>query len=181
MVSIRHLPFHRPGCAPDTGSSTLSCRRGTTDVINGFRRGAIRIDVLSIDHVGNADLRSVPPAQTVAVPGGRQAINRLQRVSVALGEQTGTLPLSRLARSSPARGAGGRGVPEPPPEAPLGCGPACWPARVSPGRRRDGHLERRRIRDLDARLGATPDAWQLFDEAGLVRADAQAALRFLGA
>ena len=50
-----------------------------------FVRGHISIDVLSIDHAGErADRTTVPPAHTVAVPGGRQAIARLETMTLSI-------------------------------------------------------------------------------------------------
>lgn len=53
----------------------------------------VRIDILSIDHSGNADRTTVPPARTVEVPGGRNAIGRIIEASIETGELMGKVPL----------------------------------------------------------------------------------------
>lgn len=59
-----------------------------------FVRGAVTFDLLSIDHIGEADRTTVPPARTVEVPGGRQAIGRTLDAHVHIGEDLeGVIPL----------------------------------------------------------------------------------------
>lgn len=58
-----------------------------------FRRGNVEIDVLAPDGLNTKDRRiTVPPAYTVQVPGGTQALRRSELVSVRLGRRRGTLP-----------------------------------------------------------------------------------------
>lgn len=58
-----------------------------------FARGEERIDVLAADNLGDrADLTTIPPARTIEVPGGSQALRRSEVVDVRLGEQAGRLP-----------------------------------------------------------------------------------------
>jgi hypothetical protein len=59
-----------------------------------FTDGTVKIDVLAPDGLDKrrARLTTVPPARTVSVPGGTQALYRTQLVDVRLGEQTGQVP-----------------------------------------------------------------------------------------
>ncbi len=62
-----------------------------------FRRNDVAIDVLAPDNVGDrADLRTLPPARTVSVPGGTQAIRRADIVEVRLGDRTAAIPVPSL-------------------------------------------------------------------------------------
>jgi hypothetical protein len=62
-----------------------------------FHRDNVRIDVLAPDRVGErADLRTVPPARTVSVPGGTQAIRRADIVDVRLGDREAAIPVPNL-------------------------------------------------------------------------------------
>jgi hypothetical protein len=57
-------------------------------------RGRVTIDVLAPDGLApqRARLLTVPPARTVCVPGGTQALQRSELVDVRLGERRGRLP-----------------------------------------------------------------------------------------
>lgn len=58
-----------------------------------FVRGEIMIDVLAADNLGDrVDLTTIPPARTIEVPGGSQALRRTELVDVGLAEQVGRLP-----------------------------------------------------------------------------------------
>lgn len=58
-----------------------------------FTRGRMVIDVLAPDHVGqHADLTTVPPARTISVPGGRQALGRTELLDVELHGRQGRIP-----------------------------------------------------------------------------------------
>jgi predicted nucleotidyltransferase len=81
-----------------------------------FVRDRVSIDVLSIDNVGHrTDTTTVPPAHTVEVPGGRQAIARLEAVILSINDGEGVVPIpdwvgalvlkSRAAISIPERRA----------------------------------------------------------------------------
>ena len=62
-----------------------------------FTNGAVKVDVLAPDNVGpRAKLTTVPPARTLPVPGGTQAIHRTGLVEVRLGELAGFLPRPNL-------------------------------------------------------------------------------------
>lgn len=62
-----------------------------------FRRGAAVIDVLGPDGLGErTKLTTVPPAHTVRVPGGSQALERTERIQVQLGNTTGVIPRPNL-------------------------------------------------------------------------------------
>lgn len=64
-----------------------------------FRRGPQSVDVLAPDHLGRrADLTTVPPATTAAIPGGTRALatRRVLEVRV-LGDEAGLLPVPSLA------------------------------------------------------------------------------------
>lgn len=59
-----------------------------------FTDGKVRLDVLAPDGLDRrrARLTTVPPARTVCVPGGTQALGRSQPVDVRLGELKGQVP-----------------------------------------------------------------------------------------
>jgi len=58
-----------------------------------FVRGDVTMDVLAADNLGDrADLTTIPPARTIAVPGGSQALRRTELVDVSLPGQDGRLP-----------------------------------------------------------------------------------------
>lgn len=58
-----------------------------------FVRGDVMIDVLAADNLGDrADLTTIPPARTIEVPGGSQALRRTELVDVRLAELVGRLP-----------------------------------------------------------------------------------------
>ena len=62
-----------------------------------YRRGGARIDVLAPDGVGGrANVKTSPPARTVRVPGGSQALRRSRPVDVALRETRGKIPCPDL-------------------------------------------------------------------------------------
>jgi hypothetical protein len=56
--------------------------------------GKVRLDVLAPEGLGRSRVRltTVPPAHTVCVPGGTQALHRSELVDVRLGERVGRLP-----------------------------------------------------------------------------------------
>lgn len=58
-----------------------------------FVRGGVTIDLLSIDHSPRESRTTLPPARTVEVPGGRQAMNRTLRATIHAGNLEGTIPL----------------------------------------------------------------------------------------
>lgn len=58
-----------------------------------FRRGGVEIDVLAPDGLNTVSRRlTIPPAHTVQVPGGTQALRRTQYVDVRIGRRAGRLP-----------------------------------------------------------------------------------------
>jgi hypothetical protein len=58
-----------------------------------FRRAGVEIDVLAPDGLHTKARRlTVPPAHTVQVPGGTQALRRTELVDVRLSRRRGTLP-----------------------------------------------------------------------------------------
>lgn len=65
----------------------------TDGIGHRFVRDDITIDLLSIDHVGNASRLTIPPARTVEVPGGRQAIARVARARVSVGGTKHVVPV----------------------------------------------------------------------------------------
>jgi len=58
-----------------------------------FRRGGIVVDILAIDHADASDRTTIPPARTVAVPGGRRAMGRVIMATVTTGKHAGALPV----------------------------------------------------------------------------------------
>jgi hypothetical protein len=59
-----------------------------------FVRGRASIDLLAIDHYGRADLTTIPPMTTVAIAGGRRAIDRSIMADIATAEGlTGSVPV----------------------------------------------------------------------------------------
>ena len=70
-----------------------------TDHPYRFRRGAEQVDILAPDHLGRrADLTTVPPGTTAAIPGGTRALatGRVLDVRV-VGGREGRLPVPSLA------------------------------------------------------------------------------------
>ena len=62
-----------------------------------FRKGPVEIDVLAPDGLNSKGRRlTVPPAYTVEVPGGTQALRRSERVDVRHGRREGQLPRPNL-------------------------------------------------------------------------------------
>ena len=64
-----------------------------------FLRDGVEIDVLAPEHLGSRSTTArvtVPPAHTVEVPGGRQALARSEMVEVAIGDARGRLPRPNL-------------------------------------------------------------------------------------
>ena len=59
-----------------------------------FTDGTVKIDVLAPDGLDKrrARLTTVPPARTVCVPGGTQALTRTRLVELQLGNRTGQVP-----------------------------------------------------------------------------------------
>ena len=59
-----------------------------------FVREGVAIDLLSIDHTENEESRTtIPPARTVEVPGGRQALTRTLEATVHFDDKTGLVPI----------------------------------------------------------------------------------------
>lgn len=62
-----------------------------------FVRGTVLVDVLAPDGLGErADLSTLPPARTVAVPGGSRALELTDAVEVRLDSRAGRLPRPNL-------------------------------------------------------------------------------------
>jgi hypothetical protein len=62
-----------------------------------FRGDRVTVDVLAPEGLGHrADLFTVPPAHTVSVPGGTQALRRTEHVEVRLGRLRGSIPRPNL-------------------------------------------------------------------------------------
>lgn len=63
-----------------------------------FTDGRLYVDLLAPDHLGEkADLTTVPPARTLAVPGGRRAMNARVAFSVKSREAEGRVWMPNLA------------------------------------------------------------------------------------
>lgn len=62
-----------------------------------FTREGVSVDILAPEGLGSrADLTTTPPARTVEVPGGTQALQRTELVTVAAGRLEGTVPRPSL-------------------------------------------------------------------------------------
>jgi hypothetical protein len=59
-----------------------------------FTDGRVKIDVLAPDGLakGKAHLTTIPPARTVSVPGGTQALRRSRFVDIKRGKRAGQIP-----------------------------------------------------------------------------------------
>ncbi len=71
-----------------------------------FVRDGLEIDVLAPEHLGQTSEEervTIPPAHTVEVPGGRQAIARTEQVEVDLDGRLGHLPRPNLLPDSQRR------------------------------------------------------------------------------
>lgn len=66
----------------------------TADEI-GFRftKERLKLDLLAPEGLGaRADLTTIPPLQSVEIPGGTQALQRTRPITVAVGGRSGTIP-----------------------------------------------------------------------------------------
>jgi hypothetical protein len=62
-----------------------------------FRRGGVAIDILAPDNLGpRASIQTLHQARTVSVPGGTQALTRVETVGVRLGRRRGGIPIPDL-------------------------------------------------------------------------------------
>ncbi len=62
-----------------------------------FRSDRVSIDLLAPDGLGErADLSTIPPAHTLEVPGGTQALDRSELVEVTIGARSGVVPRPNL-------------------------------------------------------------------------------------
>lgn len=66
-------------------------------VSHRFERGATVIDLLAPDGLGTrTSVETIPPARTVGVPGGTQALHRTELVHTVVGNRHGTIPRPSL-------------------------------------------------------------------------------------
>ncbi|MBI3521767.1 MAG: hypothetical protein HY071_01550 [Chloroflexi bacterium] len=71
-----------------------------------FVRGLVEVDVLAPDGLGptsEAARTTIPPAHTVEVPGGSQALRRSERVEIELGAIRGPVPRPNLLGAIPVK------------------------------------------------------------------------------
>lgn len=64
-----------------------------------FVRGLVEVDVLAPDGLGTTSEKArttIPPAHTVEVPGGTQALHRSERVEIEVGQIRGSVPRPSL-------------------------------------------------------------------------------------
>lgn len=64
-----------------------------------FVKGEVEIDVLAPEHLGETSEQAritIPPAHTVGVPGGRQALARSERVRIRVDRREGVVPRPTL-------------------------------------------------------------------------------------
>jgi hypothetical protein len=83
---------------------------GPDGLLHRFRRKLdadfIVVDVLAPDNLGaRADLTTSPPGRTLQVPGGTQALRRVERVDVTVAERTGDIPRPSLLAAILAKAA----------------------------------------------------------------------------
>jgi hypothetical protein len=74
---------------------------GPDGLLHRFKRQLdadfIVVDILAPDNLGpRADLTTSPPGRTLEVPGGTQALNRVERVRVTAADRTGEIPRPNL-------------------------------------------------------------------------------------
>lgn len=85
----------------------------TDGIGHRFVRGEVKIDLLSIDHTGGANRTTVPPARTVEVPGGRQAISRTVDAHIYIGDDLeGIVPLPDWAGAILLKARAATSIPE---------------------------------------------------------------------
>jgi len=66
-------------------------------VSHRFRSQRVSVDLLAPDGLGdNADLGTIPPAHTLQVPGGTQALYRTEVIEVSIGALHGAVPRPSL-------------------------------------------------------------------------------------
>src|SRR5712691_9914775 len=74
-----------------------------------FRSDRVSIDLLAPDGLGQrADLRTIPPAHTLEVPGGTQALNRSELVDITIATRAGLVPRPNLLGAIVLKGPRGR-------------------------------------------------------------------------
>jgi hypothetical protein len=97
MVDVRILPGSPRQLANVLRNLDFELMTDSSTGAHRFKRGKAAVDVLAPDNVGKrADLTTVPPSQTVQVPGGRQALSRTSRVTVRQREREGEVPRPNL-------------------------------------------------------------------------------------
>ena len=70
---------------------------GPEGIGHRFRRGPAEIDILAPDGLGRrTELTTLPPARTVSVPGGAQALARTEIVDVSIAGDAGIIPRPNL-------------------------------------------------------------------------------------
>jgi hypothetical protein len=74
---------------------------GPDGLLHRFRRRLdadfIVVDILAPDNLGpRADLTTSPPGRTLEVPGGTQALSRVERVHVTVADRSGEIPRPSL-------------------------------------------------------------------------------------
>lgn len=99
LVNVRIIPAATREFSThlqDTGFNLESV--SAEGVGHRFVRGVVRIDLLAPDGLGaRADVTTVPPARTVQVPGGSQALRRSESIVVQLDDRRGEIPRPNLA------------------------------------------------------------------------------------
>jgi hypothetical protein len=83
VAALTELGFESAGVSPQ--GKTHRYKRDTG-------AGELVVDLLAPDNLGQrVDLTTTPPGATLEVPGGRQAIQRSESVSIQLGERVGVI------------------------------------------------------------------------------------------
>jgi hypothetical protein len=98
VAALERLGFAPAGMSPQ-GNLLHRYHRGEEP-------GRLVVDLLAPDNLGpRADLTTTPPGRTLEVPGGRQAVQRMEAVRVQLGQRIGHIRRPNLLGAIVAKAA----------------------------------------------------------------------------
>lgn len=171
VAALQGLGFESAGVSPE--GKTHRYRRD-----DGV--GELVVDLLAPDNLGErADLTTTPPGSTLEVPGGRQAVQRTQSVTVQLDERAGVIHRPSLLGAIVGKAAA-LSIPTAPQDKhyrdlafllSLPANPRTLKQELTKG-------DRRRLATATALLDPGHEAWRELGDAE-AQADGQAMYRFL--
>lgn len=171
VAALGELGFEPAGVSPE-GKTHRYKRDDPT--------GNLVVDLLAPDNLGlRADLTTTPPGTTLEVPGGRQAVQRSESISVQLGDRVGTIHRPSLLGAIVGKAAA-LGIPTSPKEKHYRDLAFLLSLPVDPFgiKQQLTNGDRKRLRLASALLAADHQAWRALEDAE-ARADGQAMYRIL--